>query len=234
MINRWFLNFKNYKKIKNDFHINGYFELSSKKKLNKEYDEAKQNELKLSAEVWRKNCVTRTIFVYLILIFAITVFLIGLAMFISFWFLNNHKEHIPLNIAGIIMIIFPILLLIVLYFSDNWANPFMYAWSKILNDIEIYLINKDDLPRSIYYFYFKEKAKERKDYAFFYEIENNGISESLSKYIKNNLIANEASFYKNPLGNEFNNATIYEYWGDINIICEWANFISKLFIWMKE
>lgn len=221
----WFVDVKQLdKKINNQYDFNHY--VLSKEK-NRIKDIVNTYNLKLidkQCDIWIKNCRVRFLFNCIALIFAIIFIVLGLGLATGVLF--DRK----LLIVGIVFFLIGILTIIIYYLADNWGNPFMYKWMKLLESIKLELTNTSDLPTSIYYLYFCENTKEQtpNDFMFYLQYKTKAIPDKFKKYVNDQLEASVAGYHNNEHNFELDGYNYFKYWGNIQAIYEWAIFIKKL------
>ncbi len=139
-------------------------------------------------------------------------------------------------IAGIIICIIDIIVVIVVYFADNWSNPFMYWWYEILLQLKPYLLNTQDLPVTLYLLYFPNQYKVRKynsSFYFLYALSNKKFNPHLTKYLNAQLEASMVGDNYDPNKEVINFQNYLKYWGNIVAIYEWASFLLRLVNWYQ-
>lgn len=233
MINKWILNkkyFINNKTTNNKFEYFGdkYFN-----DLNNIIDDVKKTNLKKSCDIWIKNCKNRTVFILTYLLIFAIILLIGVCFLIVGIFILKHRDI--LFSSGASLIIIMVVITFILYFADNWKNPFMYEWYLIFLELKPYFLKDiDKLPKSIFFIYINNYDENKGNY-FLDELKKNNFSKKFIKYVKEQVESEPANYYQD-IKNKDVNLTIksyLDYWGDINAIYEWANFLNTFLVYIK-
>ena len=163
----WFVNVNSLgKQRQNSYPFSHYLFTENKEKLAKICERIDLDKLKKSCQVEIKNCQDRYLWNWLGIIGFCGFFILGIILIIVNAILDHHTHG--MLIAGIIICIIDIIVVIVVYFADNWSNPFMYWWYEILLQLKPYLLNTQDLPVTLYLLYFPNQYKVRKYNSSFY------------------------------------------------------------------
>ena len=231
----WFVNVNSLgKQRQNSYPFSHYLFTENKEKLAKICERIDLDKLKKSCQVEIKNCQDRYLWNWLGIIGFCSFFILGIILIIVNVILDHHTHG--MLIAGIIICIIDIIVVIVVYFADNWSNPFMYWWYEILLQLKPYLVNTQDLPVTLYLLYFPNQYKVRKynsSFYFLYALSNKKFNPHLTKYLNAQLEANMVGDNYNPNKEVINFQNYLKYWGNIVAIYEWASFLLRLVNWYQ-
>ena len=231
----WFVNVNSLgKQHQNSYPFSHYLFTENKEKLAKICERIDLDKLKKSCQVEIKNCQDRYLWNWLGIIGFCSFFILGIILIIVNVILDYHTHG--MLIAGIIICIIDIIVVIVVYFADNWSNPFMYWWYEILLQLKPYLVNTQDLPVTLYLLYFPNQYKVRKynsSFSFLYALSNKKFNPHLTKYLNAQLEASMVGDNYNPNKEVINFQNYLKYWGNIVAIYEWASFLLRLVNWYQ-
>ena len=231
----WFVNVNLLKKqLNNSYPFSHYLFSKNKEEVSKICQNIDINKLKKSCEVEIKNCQDRFLWNWLAIIGFAVFFLLGIILIIVNIIVDHHSHG--MIIAGIIICVIDVIVAIVVYFADNWSNPFMYWWYQILLQLKPYLLNTQDLPVSLYLLYFPNQYKVRKypsGFYFLYALSTKQFNPHLTKYLNSQLLASMVGDNYDPNKQVINLQNYLKYWGNIVAIYEWANFLLSLINWYQ-
>ena len=231
----WFVNVNSLKKQEqNSYPFSHYLFTQNKEDVSKICQQIDLNKLKKSCEVEIKNCQDRYLWNWLALIGFCVFFLLGIILIIVNAIADHHTH--AMIIAGIIICVVDVIVAIVVYFADNWSNPFMYWWYQILLQLKPYLLNTQDLPVTLYLLYFPNQYKVRKynsSFYFLYALNTKKFNTHLTKYLNSQLEASMVGDNYDPNKEVINFQNYLKYWGNIIAIYEWASFLLKIINWYQ-
>ena len=231
----WFVNVNSLKKQPNNsYNFAHYLFAQNQLEVSKICQKIDLKQLRKSCEIEIKNCQDRFIWNWLALIGFAVFFILGIILIIVNAIALHHTHG--LLIGGIIICVIDMIVAIVIYFADNWCNPFMYWWYEILLQLKPYLINTQDLPISLYLLYFPNQYKVRKypsGFYFLYALSTKQFNPNLTKYLNSQLLASMVGDNYDPNKEVINFKNYLKYWGNIKAIYEWANFLLKLINWFE-
>lgn len=231
----WFVNVNSLgKQRQNSYPFSHYLFTENKEKLAKICERIDLDKLKKSCQVEIKNCQDRYLWNWLGIIGFCSFFILGIILIIVNVILDHHTHG--MLIAGIIICVIDIIVVIVVYFADNWSNPFMYWWYEILLQLKPYLLNTQDLPVTLYLLYFPNQYKVRKynsSFLFLYALSNKKFNPHLTKYLNAQLEASTVGNNYDPNKEVINFQNYLKYWGNIVAIYEWASFLLRLVNWYQ-
>lgn len=230
MKNRWLVNvYKLRKKDSNQLPFSHFVFEQDKKHLDNLFSEKERKDLSKSCKIWLKNCETRFVFHAFLVAFCIFLFLIGACLII--WACAKHYHEEKFGMASLVLWIIDFIIWVVFYYGEDWDNPFMYAWAQYLQVLKQYLINQNDLPESIYLFYYPDQYKASnyaKQYEYFLWLKNNEFPKKVTDLVEDQMDANKAGYnYIFNKDEKLDNKAYYKYWGNMVVIYEWALFLSK-------
>ena len=231
----WFVNVNSLKKqLNNSYPFAHYLFAENKQEVAKICQSIDLKKLQKSCQIEIKNCQDRFVWNWLALIGFCAFFILGIILIIINALADHHTHG--MIIAGIIICVIDVIVAIVVYFADNWSNPFMYWWYQILLQLKPYLLNTQDLPVSLYLLYFPNQYKVRKypnSFYFLYALSTKQFNPHLTKYLNSQLLASMVGDSYDPNKQIINLQNYLKYWGNIVAIYEWANFLLSLINWYQ-
>ena len=231
----WFVKVNSLKKQQNNsYPFSHYLFEQNQTEVRKICSQIDLKKLKKSCEVEIKNCQDRFIWNWLAVIGFFAFFILGIILIIVNAIAIHHTHG--LIIAGVIICVIDVIVAIVVYFADNWSNPFMYWWYQILMQLKPYLLNTQDLPISLYLLYFPSQYNVRKypgGFYFLYALSTKKFNPHLTKYLNSQLLASMVGDNYDPNKQVINIQNYMKYWGNIVAIYEWANFLLGLINWYQ-